>query len=170
METRSANAGFSVVAATGPNICRICLTNGGTGKQGQVQGLESIFSTVVDYECKSLYGILLEVCAPLGTREMLNGMPERICRGCKWRLLTAYELYETCLRSDEKMREVSAREIQLKQVGFWFWFWKKNQLLCFERWSFDLFFFFNKVNSYSSMLATIQSIQYATFKNTMSLS
>ncbi|XP_038111354.1 zinc finger protein 808 [Culex quinquefasciatus] len=116
METRSANAGFSVVAATGPNICRICLTNGGTGKQGQVQGLESIFSTVVDYECKSLYGILLEVCAPLGTREMLNGMPERICRGCKWRLLTAYELYETCLRSDEKMREVSAREIQLKQA------------------------------------------------------
>uniref|UniRef100_A0A1Q3EWR0 Uncharacterized protein n=1 Tax=Culex tarsalis TaxID=7177 RepID=A0A1Q3EWR0_CULTA len=131
METRSASAGSfgsNVVVATGPNICRICLTtnaNGGgnpmasgTGKQlPPQQGMESIFSTVVDYENKSLYGILLEVCAPLGQREMLNGMPERICRGCKWRLLSAYELYETCLRSDEKMREVSsARESQHKQV------------------------------------------------------
>lgn len=110
------NAGSAVViAATGPNICRICLTNGGgTGKQS---GMESIFSTVGDYDSKSLYGILLEVCAPLGQREMLNGMPERICRGCKWRLLSAYELYETCLRSDEKMREVTgARERQQKVV------------------------------------------------------
>lgn len=78
--------------------------------------MESIFSTVVDYEDKSLYGILLKVCAPLGHREMLHGVPERICRGCKWRLLSAYELYETCLKSDEKMREVSARERQLKQA------------------------------------------------------
>lgn len=78
--------------------------------------MESIFSTVVDYENKTLYGILLEVCVPLGQREMLNGMPERICRGCKWRLLNAYELYETCLRSDEKMREVSARDRQTKQI------------------------------------------------------
>lgn len=118
METRSANAGSSganVVIAAGPNICRICLTNGGSGKQ-QPQGMESIFSPVADYEDKSLYGILLEVCVPLGQREMLNGMPERICRGCKWRLLSAYELYETCLRSDEKIREISVREMQLKQV------------------------------------------------------
>ncbi|XP_058832481.1 zinc finger protein 62-like isoform X2 [Topomyia yanbarensis] len=124
METRSANnvSGINFIDK-GPNICRICLANGGPlPGNDHSKGMESIFSTIREYEEKSLYGILVTVCAPLGNREMLKGVPERICRGCKWRLLSAYELYETCLRSDEKMRaafearrQEQPQQIQIKQ-------------------------------------------------------
>lgn len=114
METRSSNsqgtAGVNPPSASGPNICRICLVNGGTlaavPGESSKSAMESIFTTVGEYDDKSLYGILVTVCAPLGQREMLSGgVPERICRSCKWRLLAAYELHQTCLRSDDKLRE-----------------------------------------------------------------
>lgn len=120
METRSAHNISAVNAsATGPNICRICLTKGTSlGDGGTSRGMESIFATVGEYEEKSMYGILVMICAPLGQREMLMGMPERICRSCKWRLLSAYELYETCLRSDDQMRKVfNSRKMQPPQDG-----------------------------------------------------
>ncbi|XP_055535072.1 zinc finger protein 62 homolog isoform X2 [Wyeomyia smithii] len=118
METRSsANApGMNVIAGSGPNICRICLVNGGSiGEDNLSRGMESIFSTIGEYEERSLYGILVTICVPLRHREMLRGMPERICRGCKWRLLSAFELYETCLRSDDKMRGVAAEMLKKQQ-------------------------------------------------------
>ncbi|XP_065085237.1 zinc finger protein 62 homolog isoform X2 [Ochlerotatus camptorhynchus] len=113
METRSSNsqgtAGVNPPSASGPNICRVCLVNGGTlaAVPGETKAaMESIFTTVGEYEDKSLYGILVAICTPLGQREMLSGgVPERICRSCKWRLLAAYELHQTCLRSDDKLRE-----------------------------------------------------------------
>lgn len=69
--------------------------------------MESIFSPVSDYEEQTLFNLLVAICAPLGQRETLaiGGAPERICLGCKWRLLAAYELHRTCLRSDDKLRE-----------------------------------------------------------------
>ncbi|XP_058463168.1 zinc finger protein 85-like [Malaya genurostris] len=125
METRSTNNVSSINCADrGPNICRICLVSGGALLENDYsKGMDSIFSTVGEYENKSLYGILVTVCNPLGQREMLKGVPERICRNCKWRLLSAYELYETCLRSDDKMRaaveakrqQEQPQQIQIKQ-------------------------------------------------------
>lgn len=117
METRSSNnlgaGGANPPSASGPNICRICLVNG--GKQATAAAaapgdsktaMESIFTNVKEYDDKSLYGMLVTICAPLGQREMLSGgVPERICRSCKWRVLTAYELHQTCLNSDDKLRE-----------------------------------------------------------------
>ncbi|XP_053687434.1 zinc finger protein 197-like [Sabethes cyaneus] len=118
METRSSAhvSGMNVVPGSGPNICRICLINGGSiGEDNLSKGMESIFSTIGEYEERSLYGILVTICVPLRQREMLKGMPERICRGCKWRLLSAFELYETCLRSDDKMRGIAAEMLKKQQ-------------------------------------------------------
>lgn len=109
METRrSKNSG--TVDATGPNICRICLVSGGSlaaASDESKPAMESIFTNIREYEDKSLYGILVTICNPLAQREMLSGVPERICRSCKWSLLAAYELHQTCLRSDDKLREAA---------------------------------------------------------------
>ncbi|XP_055629219.1 PR domain zinc finger protein 5-like [Toxorhynchites rutilus septentrionalis] len=116
METRfSSGVSGKIITPTGPNICRICLLNGGpVGSDGDnAKGMESIFTTVGEYEDRSLYGIMMTVCAPLGKKEVLKGMPDRICRSCKWRLLSAYELYDICLRSDEKIRGVMESKKQL---------------------------------------------------------
>lgn len=118
METRlSTNVSrMNIEPGTGPNICRICLVNGGSlSEDNLAKGMESIFGTVGEYEDRSLYGILVTICFPLRQREMLKGMPERICRGCKWRLLSAFELYETCLRSDDKMRGIAAEMLKKQQ-------------------------------------------------------
>lgn len=110
METRSSNSTYpQPVVASGPNICRVCLAGGTSTVTGEVTQMESIFSTVEEYKDVNLFSILVAICAPLGQREILSaavgGAPERICRSCKWRLLAAYELHQTCLRSDDKLRE-----------------------------------------------------------------
>ncbi|XP_055591936.1 zinc finger protein Xfin-like [Uranotaenia lowii] len=122
METRSTNSALGgIVTPTGPNICRICLTNGGpsirtsTFNPGDASSvLESIFSTVSEYNHRSLYGIMLTVCSPLSQRDLLRGVPERICHGCKWRLLSAYDFYETCLRNDDRIRELTGAGKQIQ--------------------------------------------------------
>ncbi|XP_053685155.1 uncharacterized protein LOC128734817 [Sabethes cyaneus] len=119
METRSLEhvSGTNVLPDGGPNICRICLINGNSVGEDDLskEGMDSIFSTIGEYEQRSLYAILVTICVPLREREMLKGVPERICRACKWRLLSAFELYETCLRNDEKMRSIAAEMLNQSQ-------------------------------------------------------
>ncbi|XP_053668346.1 zinc finger protein 271-like [Anopheles marshallii] len=77
-------------------ICRICLSTR--------PRMISIHSPVPEYDQKTLYAMLLSVCLPLNQRETVQGFPEQICRNCQWKLLTAYDLYETTLASDEQLR------------------------------------------------------------------
>ncbi|XP_055625677.1 zinc finger protein 236-like isoform X2 [Toxorhynchites rutilus septentrionalis] len=109
------------ITPTGPNICRICLQNGGpVGIDGDnTKEMESILTTIGEYEDRSLYSIMMTICAPLGYNAVPEDMPDRICRSCKWRLLSAYELYEICLRSDEKIREImeSKKERNTDQIS-----------------------------------------------------
>uniref|UniRef100_A0A182QXZ7 Uncharacterized protein n=1 Tax=Anopheles farauti TaxID=69004 RepID=A0A182QXZ7_9DIPT len=84
------------VRRTGPLICRICLSNH--------PRMISIHSPVPEYDQKTLYMMLLSVCLPLNQRETVQGFPEQICRNCQWKLLSAYDLYETTLASDEQLR------------------------------------------------------------------
>uniref|UniRef100_A0A182JTB9 C2H2-type domain-containing protein n=1 Tax=Anopheles christyi TaxID=43041 RepID=A0A182JTB9_9DIPT len=77
-------------------ICRICLSNR--------PRMISIHSPVPEYDQKTLYSMLLSVCLPLNQRESMHGFPEQICRNCQWKLLSAYDLYETTLASDEQLR------------------------------------------------------------------
>uniref|UniRef100_A0A182T5R3 Uncharacterized protein n=1 Tax=Anopheles maculatus TaxID=74869 RepID=A0A182T5R3_9DIPT len=77
-------------------ICRICLSTR--------PRMISIHSPVPEYDQKTLYAMLLSVCLPLNQRESVQGFPEQICRNCQWKLLSAYDLYETTLASDEQLR------------------------------------------------------------------
>uniref|UniRef100_A0A182RXT4 Zinc finger protein n=1 Tax=Anopheles funestus TaxID=62324 RepID=A0A182RXT4_ANOFN len=77
-------------------ICRICLST--------CPRMISIHSPVPEYDQKTLYAMLLSVCLPLNQRETVQGFPEQICRNCQWKLLSAYDLYETTLASDEQLR------------------------------------------------------------------
>uniref|UniRef100_A0A182MTP0 Uncharacterized protein n=1 Tax=Anopheles culicifacies TaxID=139723 RepID=A0A182MTP0_9DIPT len=77
-------------------ICRICLSTR--------PRMISIHSPVPEYDQKTLYAMLLSVCIPLNQRESVQGFPEQICRNCQWKLLSAYDLYETTLASDEQLR------------------------------------------------------------------
>uniref|UniRef100_A0A182N2P6 Uncharacterized protein n=1 Tax=Anopheles dirus TaxID=7168 RepID=A0A182N2P6_9DIPT len=77
-------------------ICRICLS--------ARPRMISIHSPVPEYDQKTLYAMLLSVCLPLNQRETVQGFPEQICRNCQWKLLSAYDLYETTLASDEQLR------------------------------------------------------------------
>ncbi|XP_055626809.1 zinc finger protein 521-like [Toxorhynchites rutilus septentrionalis] len=107
------------ITPTGPNICRICLQNGDpVGSDGDnTKEMESILTTIGEYQDRSLYSIMTTICSPLGYNEMSEDMPDRICRSCKWRLLSAYELYDICLRSDEKIRGMmmSKKELPSQQ-------------------------------------------------------
>uniref|UniRef100_A0AAG5DHQ2 Uncharacterized protein n=1 Tax=Anopheles atroparvus TaxID=41427 RepID=A0AAG5DHQ2_ANOAO len=97
------------VASPAVVICRICLSTR--------QHMISIHSTVPEYDQKTLYAMLLSVCLPLNERETVPGLPEQICRNCKWKLLSAYDLYETTLASDEQLRAQSGTFDSRKQQG-----------------------------------------------------
>lgn len=94
-------------------LCRICMCD---GQQGDGRLLESLFRTTV--ESKSLYAMLVSVCSPLAQANN-DGMPDKICTGCKGKLVQAYKLYETCIESDEKIRKLlqfqSFGGVQVKQ-------------------------------------------------------
>ncbi|XP_053678402.1 zinc finger protein 420-like [Anopheles nili] len=88
-------------------ICRICLSTR--------PRMISIHSPVPEYDQKTLLAMLLSVCLPLNQREMLQGFPEQICCNCKWKLLSAYDLYETTLASDEHLR--AQKPLAVQQQG-----------------------------------------------------
>lgn len=80
--------------------------------------VESLFRTTV--ESKTLYAMLVSVCAPLGQQANNDGMPDKVCLGCKGKLVQAYKLYETCVKSDERLRKLlqlqnSAGGVLIKQ-------------------------------------------------------
>lgn len=82
------------------------------------QMLQSLFRTTV--ESKTLYAMLVSVCAPLGERWDNEGMPDKVCQGCKVKLVQAYKLYETCVKSDDRLRKLlqlqnSAGGVLIKQ-------------------------------------------------------
>uniref|UniRef100_A0A6E8W3X2 Uncharacterized protein n=1 Tax=Anopheles coluzzii TaxID=1518534 RepID=A0A6E8W3X2_ANOCL len=83
-------------------VCRICLSTR--------PRMISIHSPVPEYDQKTLYAMLLSVCLPLNQRETVQGLPEQICRNCQWKLLSAYDLYETTLASDEQLRAETSRK------------------------------------------------------------
>ncbi|XP_058117016.1 zinc finger protein 808-like [Anopheles coustani] len=89
-------------------ICRVCLSTR--------QHMISIHSTVPEYDQKTLYAMLLSVCRPLNEREKVPGLPEQICRNCKWKLLSAYDLYETTLASDDQLRQ-GVLDVQDERTG-----------------------------------------------------
>lgn len=79
--------------------------------------VESLFRTTV--ESKTLYAMLVSVCAPLGQVNN-DGMPDRVCLVCKGKLVQAYKLYEQCVKSDERLRKLlqlqnSAGGVLIKQ-------------------------------------------------------
>lgn len=94
-------------------LCRICMCD--PAEDGRV--VESLFRTTV--ESKTLYAMLVSVCAPLGQVNN-DGMPDRVCLTCKGKLVQAYKLYEQCVKSDERLRKLlqlqnSAGGVLIKQ-------------------------------------------------------
>lgn len=94
-------------------LCRICMCD--PAEDGRT--LESLFRTTVD--SKTLYAMLVSVCAPLGQVNN-DGMPDKVCTNCKGKLVQAYKLYETCVKSDERLRKLlqlqnSAGGVLIKQ-------------------------------------------------------
>ncbi|XP_052872652.1 zinc finger protein Xfin-like isoform X2 [Anopheles cruzii] len=91
------------VAARTMAVCRICLASG-------VRSMVSIHRPIREYTGKTLLSMLLTVCMPLNNRDReADGggggqMPESICRSCQWKLLSAYDLYQTTLASDDQLR------------------------------------------------------------------
>ncbi|XP_065085209.1 zinc finger protein 845-like isoform X2 [Ochlerotatus camptorhynchus] len=94
-------------------LCRICMCD---CRQEDGRLLESLFRTTV--ESKSLYAMLVSVCSPLAQANN-DGMPDKICTGCKGKLVQAYKLYETCIKSDERIRKLLQTQsfggVQVKQ-------------------------------------------------------
>ncbi|XP_058459663.1 zinc finger protein Xfin-like [Malaya genurostris] len=81
-------------------LCRICMIDFQSEKEKM---LESLFRTTV--ESKTLYSMLTSICTPLAQGNN-DGMPDKICGSCKTKLVQAYNLYETCLKSDERIRKL----------------------------------------------------------------
>ncbi|XP_055534654.1 zinc finger protein 62-like isoform X2 [Wyeomyia smithii] len=81
-------------------LCRICMYDTRT-EGGRL--LESLSRTMI--ESKTLYSMLVTVCSPLAQTNN-EGMPDKICSWCKARLVQAYKLYETCIKSDDKIRKL----------------------------------------------------------------
>ncbi|XP_055592225.1 zinc finger protein 62-like [Uranotaenia lowii] len=104
-----ANGGAKSVSTIG-SLCRICLCDPRQPGSQVGRMLESLSKTTV--ESKSLYSMLMAVCSPLAQGSS-DGMPDKICTICKVKLLQAYKLYETCIRSDDKIR----RLLQLQFLG-----------------------------------------------------
>ncbi|XP_035786768.1 zinc finger protein 84-like [Anopheles albimanus] len=86
------------LTATMRSCCRICLAS------GSIRPMVSIHRPVPEYAEKTLLHMLLTLCLPLNQRGSLSGLPEQICRNCHWKLLSAYDLYETSLASDAQLR------------------------------------------------------------------
>ncbi|XP_021710307.1 zinc finger protein Xfin [Aedes aegypti] len=108
----------SEVAAAGSQsvgaLCRICMFDG-RPEDGRLP-LESLFRTTV--ESKTLYSMMVSVCSPLAQANN-DGMPDKICAGCKGKLVQAYKLYEMCIKSDERIRKLLKSQalggVQIKQ-------------------------------------------------------
>ncbi|XP_058054503.1 zinc finger protein 521-like [Anopheles bellator] len=93
----------AVAVARTMAVCRICLASG-------VRSMVSIHRPVREYTGKTLLSMLLTVCMPLNNRRDADGgLPESICHSCQWKLLSAYDLYETTLASDDQLRNARAR-------------------------------------------------------------
>uniref|UniRef100_A0A182JHH8 Uncharacterized protein n=1 Tax=Anopheles atroparvus TaxID=41427 RepID=A0A182JHH8_ANOAO len=96
--------GDSQLLAPVAQVCRVCLCDEKDPDGVTERKMESLYCTVVpEYQSRNLYSILVAVCHPLHLGSNA-GMPDRICLDCKAKLLTAYELYDTCLRNDELLR------------------------------------------------------------------
>ncbi|XP_053683544.1 zinc finger protein Xfin-like isoform X2 [Sabethes cyaneus] len=81
-------------------LCRICMYDF-RSQGGRL--LESLSRTTI--ESKTLYSMLVTVCSPLAQCNN-EGMPDKICSWCKARLVQAYKLYETCIKSDDRIRKL----------------------------------------------------------------
>ncbi|XP_058830016.1 zinc finger protein Xfin-like [Topomyia yanbarensis] len=81
-------------------LCRICMFD---FRLDGEKMLESLSRTTVD--SRTLYSMLMSICTPLAQGNN-DGMPDKICGGCKTKLVQAYKLYETCLKSDEKIKKL----------------------------------------------------------------
>uniref|UniRef100_A0A8D8PBW7 Zinc finger protein 91 n=3 Tax=Culex pipiens TaxID=7175 RepID=A0A8D8PBW7_CULPI len=113
---RSSSADYPAVIPPPPpavnTLCRICMCD--PAEDGRM--LESLFRTTVD--SKTLYAMLVTV-VPLGQGNN-DGMPDKVCTSCKGKLVQAYRLYETCVKSDERLRKLlqlqnSAGGVLIKQ-------------------------------------------------------
>nr|XP_019529770.2 LOW QUALITY PROTEIN: zinc finger protein 91-like [Aedes albopictus] len=107
IEAPGMTAGHQPVGA----LCRVCMFDGRPG-DGRAP-LESLFRTTV--ESKTLYAMLVCVCSPLAQANN-DGMPDKICAGCKTKLVQAYKLYEMCMKSDERIRKLLKTQAQFGGV------------------------------------------------------
>ncbi|XP_062560423.1 zinc finger protein 26-like [Armigeres subalbatus] len=108
---RISNSGMAGTPQSLGALCRICMLDG-RPEDGRLP-LESLFRTTV--ESKTLYSMLVSVCSPLAQVNN-DGMPDKICTGCKAKLVQAYKLYEMCIKSDERIRKLLQVQAQLGGV------------------------------------------------------
>lgn len=98
------------------SLCRICLK-----KLGRA-GSENIYSASSGTQGgPNLYGMLRTICVPVfGTEEhqdikASSEVPRSVCSGCRRRVVSAYELYQDCIKTDRKLRELFVVKQELLQ-------------------------------------------------------
>ncbi|XP_055591217.1 uncharacterized protein LOC129743258 [Uranotaenia lowii] len=104
-------------------MCRVCAksaNNEDSGKKHSEVRLESIHSYPDPLNAHSSYkDMLFTLCPQIFSEEKeinRSGLPESVCPECRQRIVSAFDLYELCIDTDRKLRQLALKVEATKPV------------------------------------------------------